>query len=123
MKNLASPSFFWTFDLLLDASNPGLKLNQWGYDGVDWARDRYSVTGRNYGFVIEITSLERPGRRGWCLMVTKEHWWAGTRTEAIKSLHWARAVSGQQKDIIDWFRTHEAALDCRTPPGTSGAAR
>ena len=111
MKNLASPSFFRIFDLLLDAGNPGAKLTQWSYDGVEWTRDRYSVTGRNHGFVIEIISVTRPGRRGWCLMVTKEHWWAGARTEAIKSVHWARPVSGQRKDIIDWFRKYEAALE------------
>ena len=123
MKNFASPSFFRTFELLMGVTNPGVKLTQWLFDGVEWVCDRYSVTGQPHGFAIEIVTLTRPGRRGWSLMVTKEHWWAGTRTEAIKSLHWARAVSGQQKDIIDWFRTHEAALDCRTPPGTSGAAR
>ena len=104
MKNLASPSFFRTFELLLAAGNPGSKLSLWNYDGVEWARDRYSVTGRS------------PGRRGWCLMVAKEHWWAGARPEAIKTAQWARPLSGQRKDIIEWFRKHEAALDRGTPP-------
>ena len=111
MKNLASPSFFRTFDLLLGAGNPGATLSHWNYDGVEWERDRYSVTGRNHGFVIEIISLTRPGRRGWSLMVAKEHWWAGQRSEPVKSVHWARPVGGHRKDIIEWFRKHEAALD------------
>jgi hypothetical protein len=110
LKNLASPSFFRTFDLLLGATNPGSKRAHWDYDGVEWVRDRYSVTGRNHGFVVEIFSLTRAGRRGWCLMVVKEHWWAGARSEAIKSVHWTRPVGGQRKDIIEWFRRHESAL-------------
>ena len=112
MKSLATPSFFRTFDLLLSAGNPGLKLTHWIYDEVEWVRDRYSVTGRNHGFVIEIITLTRPGRRGWCLLVTKEHWWAGERIEAIKSAQWSRPVSGQRKDIIEWFRKQEKAIDC-----------
>jgi len=115
VRNLATPSFFRTFDLLLVASNPGLKLTKWSYDGVDWVRGRYSVTGRNHGFVIEINTLTRPGRRGWCLLVTKEHWWAGMRTEAIKSTQWARPVSGRSKDILEWFRKHEKAIDHEGP--------
>ena len=111
MKSLATPSFFRTFDLLVGASNPGLKLTHWTYDGVEWVRDRYSVTGRNHGFVIEIITLTRSGRRGWCLLVAKEHWWAGSRIEAIKSTQWSRAVNGQRKDILEWFRKHEKALD------------
>ena len=111
MKNLASPSFFRTFDLLMGVTNPGSKLTQWSLDSVEWVRDRYSVAGRAHGFVVEIVTLTRPGRRGWSLMVTKEHWWAGVGGEAIKSLRWARPVSGRRTDIIDWFRKQEAALD------------
>jgi hypothetical protein len=107
VKNLASPSFFRAFDLLLGTGNPGSKLIQWSYDGVDWMRHRYSITGSNHGFVIEIISLTHPGRKGWSLMVTKEHWWIGQRSEPIRSVHWARPVSGNRKDIMGWFRKHE----------------
>jgi hypothetical protein len=115
MKHFASPSFYRTFDLLLGAANPGLKLTQWSHDGVDWARDRYSISGRNHGFVIEVISLTRPGRNGWSMMVTKEHWWAGEATEAVKSGRWARPMSGRRKDIMEWFRKHERELDRALP--------
>lgn len=121
MKNFASPSFFRTFDLLMGATNPGAKLTQWLFDGVEWVRDRYSVTGQTHGFVIEIVTLTRPGRRGWSLMVTKEHWWAGGGSEAIKSLRWARPVSGRRKDIIEWFRRQEAELDRGIRPVRRGS--
>jgi hypothetical protein len=122
MKNFASPSFFRTFDLLLGATNPGSKLTHWTYDGVEWARDRYSTTGRTHGFVIEIMTLTRAGRHGWCLMVTKEHWWAGEATEAIRSGRWARPVSGRRKDIIEWFRKQELEIDRALPPASRGSA-
>lgn len=111
MKNFASPSFFRTFELLMGVTNPGVKLTQWLFGGVEWVRDRYSVTGQTHGFVIEIVTLTRPGRRGWSLMVTKEHWWAGAGSEAIKTLRWARPASGRRKDIIEWFRKQEAEFD------------
>ena len=111
MKNLASPSFFRTFDLLLSAGNPVAKLTLWSYDGVEWVRDRYSINSSSHSFVIEIVTLARPGRRGWSLMVAKEHWWAGQRSDPVRSVHWARPISGNRKDIIEWFRKHEVALD------------
>lgn len=110
MKHFASPSFYRTFDLLLGATNPGLKLTHWTHDGVDWVRDRYSISGRTHGFVIEVMSLTRPGQRGWSLIVTKEHWWAGESTELVKSGRWARPTSGRRKDIMEWFRKHEREL-------------
>lgn len=104
------------------SSNPGSKHTQWSYGDVDWVRDRYSITGNSHSFDIEIVPLNRTGRRGWSLMVAKEHWWAGTRTEAIKSTHWARPVSGNRKDIIEWFRKQEAALERDARPSRHGAS-
>jgi hypothetical protein len=111
MKNFASPSFYRTFDLLLGTINPGAKLSHWTYDGVEWVRDRYSVTGRTHGIIIEIFTLTRPGRGGWSVMVTKENWWAGTESEAIKASRWARPTSGRRSDIMEWFREQESELE------------
>ena len=116
MKNFASPSFFRLFDLLLATSNPGSKLSQWSYDEVNWVRDRYSLAGPTHGLVIEIFTLTRKGRRGWSLMVVKEHWWAGSKTEAIKSTRWARPIGGRRSDIIEWLREHELKLDRSVGP-------
>jgi hypothetical protein len=111
VKNLASPSFFRTFDLLMGIGNPGSKLTSWNHDGVEWVRERTSVTGRSHGFVIEVITLTKAGRNAWCLMVTKEHWWIGEATEAIRSGRWARAITGRRKDILEWFRKHEVEID------------
>jgi hypothetical protein len=111
MKSFARPSFFRLFDLLLATSNPGLKLSRWTYDGVEFERERHSVMGPKHGLAIEIFTLTRAGRRGWTLMVTKEYWWVGEESKALKSLRWARPTSGQRPDIMSWLRTQEAALD------------
>lgn len=111
MKNLAHPSFFRAFDLLVGTSNPGMKRAQWTHDGVEFERERLSFTGTSHGLSVEIITLRRGGRRGWSLMVTKEYWWAGPESKPFKNLRWARPVSGQRTDILSWMRAQEAALD------------
>jgi hypothetical protein len=111
MRNLARPSFFRMFDLLLAESNPGLKRTVWTHDGVDFGRERYSFNSPLHGFVVEIVTLKRSGRRGWSLMVVKEYWWTGPDAVPFKTLRWARALGGRREDLFAWLRTQEAALE------------
>jgi hypothetical protein len=117
MKNLAQPSFFRVFDLLLSATNPGLKLSSWTRDGVDWERERHSFMGPKHGLTIEIVTLTKPGKRGWSVMIVKEYWWVGKESKAVKSVRWAKPIDGQRTDIMDWFRAQEAKLDYRIGVG------
>lgn len=111
MKNLARPSFFRMFDLLLSTTNPHSRLTRWTHDGVEFERERHSYTGPKHGLTIDITTLTRGGRRGWCLMVTKEYWWEGAESKAFKDLRWARALSGQRGEMMAWLRAQEAELE------------
>ena len=111
MKSLAHPSFFRAFDLLIGLTNPALKRSHWIHDGVEFERERHSVMGPRHGFVIEITTLTRPGRRGWSLMVTKEYWWAGPDAKPFKNLRWARPLGGERSDLFAWLRAQESALE------------
>jgi hypothetical protein len=111
MKNLARPSFFRMFDLLVSTLNPGLKLARWTHDGVDFERERHSFSGPRHSLTIDIFTLTRGGRRGWSLMVTKEYWWAGAEGKAFKNSRWARPLGGQRSDLFAWLRKQEAALD------------
>ncbi len=111
MKNLARPSFFRMFDLLVSTVNPGLKLTRWTHDGVNFERERHSFTGPRHSVTVDIFTLTRGGRRGWSLMVTKEYWWAGPEGKAFKNSRWARPLGGQRSDLFAWLRKHEAALD------------
>ena len=110
MKSFAHPSFFRLFDLLLSLTNPGLKRSHWTHDGVQFERERHSVTGPRHGLAIEIFTLTRLGRHGWSLMVVKEYWWAGEESKALKNLRWARPISGQRSDILSWLRAQEAKI-------------
>ena len=110
MKNFAHPSFFRLFDLLLSLSNPGLKRSHWMHDGVQFERERHSVTGPRHGLSIEIFTLTRPGRRSWSLMVIKEYWWVGEESKALRNLRWARPISGQRGDILSWLRAQDAKI-------------
>jgi hypothetical protein len=110
MKNFAHPSFFRLFDLLLSLTNPGLKRSHWSHEGVEFERERHSVMGPRHGFVVEITTLTRPGHRGWSLMVIKEYWWAGEESKALKNLRWARPTTGQRGDMLAWLRAQESKI-------------
>lgn len=116
MKNFVSPSFFRLFDLLMSTHNPGLKRSHWTLDGVECARERHSYNGPTNGFVVEAFTFTRSGRRGWVLMVVKEYWRMGEEAKAIKTLRWARPISGRRLDAIAWFRSQEAELDRAAPP-------
>ena len=107
MKSLARPSFFRLFDLLQARSNPGLKLTRWTHDDVEFERERHSFAGATYGLVTEIVILRRTGRRGWTLMVTNQHWWAGRDGKPFKRMRWARPLSGHRPDLIAWLREQE----------------
>ena len=111
MKGLASPSFFRTFDLLVAAANPGLKLSHWSQDGVVWERERHSFNGRTHGFAVEVATLIRAGRQGWTLIVVKEFWWVGNQGKDLRSSRWAQLLSGRRDDAIGWMREQEKALD------------
>jgi hypothetical protein len=111
MKSLGDPAFFRLFDLLTSLTNRGLKRSRWTHDGVEFERERHSFTGPKHGLAIEISTLTRPGRRGWSLMVIKEYWWAGEESRALKNLRWARPLSGQRGDILSWLRTQQGKID------------
>jgi hypothetical protein len=117
MKNLAHPSFFRVFDLLLGITNPGIKLSSWSRDGIDWERERHSFMGPKHGLTIDIITLTKPGRRGWSVMIVKEYWWVGKENKAVKSVRWAKPIDGQRSDIMNWFRTQEGKLDHRIGVG------
>ena len=115
MKNFTSPSFFRLFDLLMSTHNPGFKRSKWTLDGVDCGRERHSFTGQQYGFSVEIFTFSRVGKRGWTLMIVKEHWWIGEDGKDTKALRWARPTRGRRNDIIAWFREREAILERSSP--------
>jgi hypothetical protein len=111
MKNLASPSFFRFFDLLLAITNPALKRSRWNYEGVELTRERYNFMSSEHGFSCDIVRMDRAGRNGWSLMVVKEYWWIGEDAKTTKTMHWTRPMRGKRIDMMAWLRAQEAALE------------
>ena len=104
MRSFSTNSFFRQFELVVGAGNPGLKLNRWTFDDVQFQRQRHSFTSSDVCFAIEVFSIARPGRRGWRLLVAKEYWWSGSHEVAIKTAQWGRAVQGNRREVFAWFR-------------------
>jgi len=111
MRSLTRPSFFRMFDLLLAATNPGLKLTHWKHDGVEFERERHSFISARHSLVIELVILSRSGPHGWSLMVTKEYWWAGASAKPFKNMRWARSLSGQRTNLMAWLQAQERLLE------------
>lgn len=109
MKSLSDAAFFRVFDALADAGNPGLKLKSWDFAGAEWRRDRYSIAGADYSFVVEVFTIHHASRPRWTLIAAKEHWWGAEQEGAIRSARWARPTSGRRADILTWFREQERA--------------
>jgi hypothetical protein len=122
VKTLASRSFFRTFDLLLAAANPSLKLSCWSQDGVACVRERHSFGGGTYNFAVEVVTMTRPGCQGWTLVVVKEFWWSGDREKELRSTRWAQLLSGRRNDAIAWMRKQEERLDREPGPSATATA-
>jgi hypothetical protein len=110
MRSFGDPSFFRLFDLLVFRTNRGLVSSRWRHEGVDFERERHSATGPKHGLTIDIFTLKRDGRRRWSLMVVKEYWWVGAESKPLKSLRWARPITGARGDILSWLKAQEAKV-------------
>lgn len=108
MKSLSDAAFFRVFDALADVGNPGLKLKSWSFAGAEWRRDRYSISGAAYSFVVEVFTIRHASRPPWTLIAAKEHWWGADQDGAVRSARWARPTSGRRVDILAWFRKQQA---------------
>lgn len=111
MKSFADMSFFLLFEQIIRADNPGLKLDRWSKQGVNWERTKHSYTGTAYGFILDSFLAVRVGRNPWSLLVMKEHWWAGSHGDAVKSQQWAKPLAGQRQHILGWFVERKATLN------------
>lgn len=111
MKSFTDTSFFLLFEAIVRVDNPGLKLDRWSKHGIHWERTKHSYTGPAYGFTLDSFLAVRTGRNPWSLLVMKEHWWAGTHGDAVKSQQWAKPLTGQRQHIFGWFAERKASLN------------
>lgn len=107
MKNLSDASFFNLFDRLVARGRAPAAAGRWRFGGAAWECARHSFTGAAHGFVAEVTTVEG---EGWLLLVTKEYWWAGGKTDALKNQRWAKVAKGKQDAVLAWLRRQEKLL-------------
>ncbi|MGH6990242.1 MAG: hypothetical protein ACREFD_09185 [Stellaceae bacterium] len=106
MAGLHSRSFFWQWQAVYAASNPGREKEHWEVDGVSWTKERSLHWGKDYSFQIETHRLERTsgGRIDWRIMVVTERWWGPDRDRAVRDTAWSTLISGRADRVLQWLR-------------------
>jgi hypothetical protein len=107
LANLNSRSFLNRWQMIRHATMPSPESVHWRVADVEWRRERHAFAGGNCSFAIEVHTLASAAhRRGWSLMVVVEHWWTGDK-QALRTLTWARRLTGNSTTIFGWVRDHE----------------
>jgi hypothetical protein len=88
------------------ATAPGPDCDRWHVDGIEWHRQRHTLSSDGCCFAIEIHRLHSTDPAKWSMLVVVEHWW-GEKKEPLKSRTWVRRLSGNSTAIAAWARTHE----------------
>lgn len=107
MKSLASTAFFRLFDHVVRPSDMLAGEAAWSKDGVDWSRVRHTFRGVDHGFAMDVFTGVKIGRKGWSILVVREGWWVGRRSDAVRTTQWAHLISGSRADAMAWFEAQE----------------
>ena len=110
MRNLNSRSFFWAWQTLYGASNPGHLKEHWRVDGVEWRKERHAYWGLHYSVQHEVHRLEhRNGdKNDWELLIVVERWWGADREKSIRDTSWCRVLRGRPDRIVAWIKKQGA---------------
>lgn len=113
MRSLHNKSFFWAWDMLYSASNPGREKDRWTVDGVLWLKQRHAYWGTNYSVQLEVHQLETqpPQRDKWKLLVVVERWWASDKRECIRDQFWCKLVDGRSDLVRAWLQKNSAQTE------------
>ena len=101
MKTFADPSFFRLIHVLIDEVRADMRRTQWTHRGVSWNRIHHSFTGPFWGFGVHQYLLVKPGSNGWSLLVVRENWWSTADDTVLRSIQWAKPLSGRRGHIWD----------------------
>lgn len=111
MKTFADNSFFLLFDEIVRMDKPKDAPDVWSAAGVSWRHSRHSYEAHSYGFITEVYEITADTKSGWCLIVVKEHWWAGRNGEAIRTARWAKPLRGNRAAILSWLKSRQRELE------------
>ncbi len=110
MRGLHSRSFFWRWQAVYAASNPGHLKDRWEVDGVAWTKERHAYWGHSYSVQLEVHRLERKSgaKVDWRMLVVIERWWGPDREKSIRVTSWCKLISGRPERVLAWLRKQDA---------------
>lgn len=115
MRTFADPSLFRLIYILLGEAHSDLRRTKWSYRGIDWQRERHSFSSSSSGFAIDRYLMTKPHPGSWSLIVVKEMWWDGN-DKVIRSVQWAKPLSGNRAKILEWLRAEERRIAAGSIP-------
>jgi hypothetical protein len=107
MKSFADRNFFLLFEEIVRRDHQSRACDTWSAAGVDWRHGRHSFESDRFGFANETYEATRAGKKGWVLLVVKEHWWAGKRGDPVKTVQWAKPLAGSRAAIFAWLKERQ----------------
>jgi hypothetical protein len=121
MAGLHGGNFFWQWQAVYAATNPGRDKEHWEVDGVSWTKERSLHWGRTHSFQIEIHHLERKvgDRIDWHILVVTERWWGPNRDKAVRDTAWCTLISGRPEHVLQWLRRQDARHGAGLGPSRS----
>jgi hypothetical protein len=114
VRTFADPAFFRLFYTLLSEGQGSARHAPWSYRGASWAHERHAFSGSVCSFAIDRYIVARSGLNGWALLVVKETWWDG-KDNAIRSIQWAKPLSGSRAKTLEWLRGEERRIAAARP--------
>jgi hypothetical protein len=111
MPGLNSRTFFWRWQALYAATNPGRDKERWEVDGALWTKERHAYWGGGYSFQLEIHRLERRSgaKLEWQILVATERWWGPDREQSVRDVSWCKLIAGRADRVLAWLRKQEGA--------------
>jgi hypothetical protein len=113
MRSLHDKSFFWAWDIIYSASNPGRDKDRWVIDGVLWIKERHAYWGNGYSLQLEVHQLQTQhnNKPDWKLLVTVERWWGPDKTLCIRDQFWSKVLDGKSDVVRAWVDRNAAQLN------------
>jgi hypothetical protein len=113
LKSFADNSFLLLFEEILRRDKPKDNPDTWSANGVDWRHARHAYESNGYGFTVQTYEVINPAKRGWYLLVVKDHWWAGRNGDVIRTGHWAKVLRGERAAVMAWLKSQQREIEGR----------
>lgn len=104
---IANERTIFEINSIVRTAQPSLEATAWMVEGAAVRRERHRYSGREYGFLIEITDINLTvrGQCKWHLMIVSEQWnEPGHGGQDIRTSNWLKLLKGSNADVVRWMR-------------------